>query len=323
MNLYGDIGGTKTQLAVANNSRSPLANTAILQNKDFTSFEDLLAAYLEKIAPPPFSKAILGVAGPVHGNACNLTNLDWKINGRAIAARFNIDQVELINDLTATAYAIPSLDQGDFLILQNSLPLLGNDPVAVISVGTGLGESVLIWEKTLKRYLAISGEGGHRNFAPRDKQEINLLQYLLKQSNDKTVATENIVSGKGIVKIYQYLCQTSGAASDDTGNRFQLASEIVDHSNNIESVCHQTIEIFANLIANEASNIALQYLSTGGVIIAGGIPPKIASHLASKQFLERFRDKGRFSDWLQSIPVAICTNYQAPLIGAQFYSSQL
>jgi glucokinase len=323
MILYGDIGGTKTQLAVANNSRSPLAKALALQNKDFPSFGELLAAYLEKNSLPSFSQAILGVAGPVHGNTCHLTNLDWTIDGREIAARFHIDEVELINDLTATAYAIPNLKRGDFLILQNSLPLLGNDPVAIISVGTGLGESVLIWEKTLKRYIAISGEGGHRNFAPRDKHEIDLLQYLLKQSKDEAVATEHIVSGKGIVKIYQYLCQTSGAVSGDTGNRFQHASEIVDHSKNTEGVCHQTIEIFANLIASEASNIALQYLSTGGVIIAGGIPPKIASHLASKQFLERFRDKGRFSGWLKSIPVAICTNSQAPLIGAQYYSSLL
>lgn len=322
MFLYGDIGGTKTQFALAPDANQPLSEFFVAQNSQHHSFLDLLNSYLARVNQYSISHAYLSVAGPVEKNHCQLTNLNWYLSADEICAHTGITQVHLMNDLSATAFAVPRLRAQDFTILQNGPPVLQNGPIAILSVGTGLGESVLIWEAELNRYESIAGEGGHRHFAPHTRLELQLLNYVNETSGLENFETEHLISGNGIVLIYNFLCwQSPNTVPAEEKNLFTPQAIVTAAYRNPEGICCRVLNLLSGLIATESANVALQYYSRGGVIIAGGIPEKISQFLCNETFTQRFQERAKFSTWLQSIPVAICRNYQAPLMGAQYRSS--
>jgi len=319
MFLCADIGGTKTRLCLnaSKDSYDPLHIKTYL-NARYHGFKDILADYLKKYKPR-LTSACLAVAGPIHNNFCIMTNLNWKIDGTEIGQQFAIATVLLINDLSATALAVPLIDTDDFLVLQNALPKLQDGPIAVIAAGTGLGESVLQWDHNLQRHHTINSEGGHKDFSPHDAISRELNEYIIAKEACNYLSIEDLLSGRGLQRMYDFFTQKNKTLD---GNKPPSPAQILDLVNAGNAAAIATVQCFIRLMATEASNVAMQYYSTGGVVIAGGLMPRLLPQLDIDDFLTRFTDKHQFHNWLKTIPVLICRNTEAPLVGAFYYLQQ-
>lgn len=312
--IAGDIGGTKSQFGVfaVNQPHPALIKEARFENIGYSCVEDVLSAFLETIDAKGVSSLCLAVACPVEGNCGTLTNLNWHISAEAIAKRFCIPSVHLINDLAATAIGSLQLSDADLFVLQEGLTKTGNR--ALIAAGTGLGQAVLFWDG--KSYQPSASEGGHTDFAPRSTIEIELLDYLTKIYGH--VSYERILSGPGLEAIYAFF------KSRDNGALMRIeASNIAEMAlNNSDKTCSRALSLFVSIYGAEAGNLALKTMATGGVYIGGGIAPKILKALQGEAFLKAFKDKGRFENWLSQIPVHVILNQKTALLGAASYAAR-
>lgn len=295
MILAGDIGGTKTHLAVFDGKK--MVRGEKFSSKQASSLEEIIHTFLkEKV-----ERACFGVAGPVQDQKSHVTNLPWVIDAKKIASEFKIPRVALINDLEANAWGIGCLEEKEFAVLNAGKKKTGNQ--AVIAAGTGLGEAGLIWDG--KRHVPFACEGGHCDFAPRDADERDLWSYLHKKYGH--VSYERVLSGPGIEHLYWFLVEHRRA-------KLPPLPEGRDSP--------QVLEWFSSLYGAEASNLALKLLATGGVFIGGGIAPKILPFLNS-HFMPAFAQKGRFDELMREIPVKVILNENTALLGAAEYSRQL
>lgn len=313
--LSGDIGGTKTRLAIC---RVEGVQVSVLQETEypsrrFDSFELLLADFATR-APLP-AHAAFGIAGPVQGRTVHTTNLPWQIDADALQARFGFKTCSLLNDLEATACGIPALGNDDLLTLQSGDPdARGN--AAVIAAGTGLGEAGLYWDG--QRHLPFASEGGHASFSPQTELEIALLQFL--QARTAHVSWEQVVSGTGLLDLHDFLRGYRQLTAPDwltaqmrSGNAAAVISTAaLDGS---DPVCQETLAVFLHLYGAEAGNLALKMMSRGGVYIGGGIAPKILPLLKNGVFMAAFVDKGRMRPLLEKMPVRVILNDRAALYG--------
>jgi glucokinase len=326
MLLAGDIGGTKTDLAVFSaekGPRSPLAQ-ARFHSADYPSLEAMAREFLGHVSLP-VNRACFGVAGPVVGGRARLTNLPWFLEEMILREALNLQAARLLNDLEAIANAVPHLLPSDLHTLSTGVPVTGGT-IAVIAPGTGLGEAFLTWEGT--DYHAHPSEGGHADFAPISPAEIELLRYL--QVRFGHVSCERVCSGSGIPNLYDYL-KHSGAAlpSSEVAARLAAAEDRTPlilqaalDSQRPCPLCAATLRLFISILGAEAGNLALKVLATGGVYLGGGIPPRILPALADGSFLEAFRRKGRLAELLARVPVQVITSRVA-LIGAASYGLRL
>jgi glucokinase len=321
MILVGDIGGTKTVLALyaaGSSEREPLVEKRY-PSSDYQSLRDIVVQFLEEEDAEP-REAIFGVAGPVVNDRARITNLPWVIDGPAMKAEFGWEYVTLLNDLAAVAHAIPVLHPDELTTISPGEPERYG-PLAVLAPGTGLGEGFLVWKGD--RYRSLSSEGGHKSFGPNSRLELELLQYLHQRFGH--VSVERVCSGMGIPNLYAFFRDT-GRYEEPPWLRDQLAS-VADKTPIIVSVaqagraeiCQATLDLFVDILANEAGNLALQLLTTGGIFLGGGIPPRIVEELKSPRFTEAFINKGRFRDLLTTIPVYIILQSNAALLGAAHY----
>jgi glucokinase len=318
--LAGDVGGTKTVLAVLSQESGTTANLAeaVFENRSYGGFEEVVTDFLTRFRLR-VNRASFSVAGPVIDGAAVLSNLAWELNSTRLCDVFGWTSVELINDLQATAYALPHLSPEDLYVVQPGAPRnLG--PRAVIAPGTGLGESFLVWSGA--RFEAHPSEGGNADFAPADRLQLELLGFL--QDRFGHVSYEMVCSGVGIPNLYAFLKET-GRASEPAWLAERLA-EAVDPTPVIVNsaldpaepapICVEVLSLFARILAAEAGNLALRVLPTGGVYVGGGIPPRILSVLQRPEFLEAFRSKGRFVELMQRFPVYVVLEPRAALLGA-------
>lgn len=324
--LAGDVGGTKTTLAIFSSIaelRTPLAEQTF-PSASFLNLEAIVAKFLAQVNIP-VSHACFGVAGPVvHGRA-TITNLPWVISERDLSAAFQFKQLTLLNDLVSIANAVPILESADVHTLNAGAPVRGG-AIAVIAPGTGLGEAYLTWDGGT--YHAYASEGGHTDFAPTDDTEMALLRYLQKKFG--RVSYERICSGIGMPNIYAFLKDTGFAPEPDWLTAEIAAATdpnpvLVRHA--LENpagcpLCAETLRLFVSVLGAEAGNMALKVLAAGGVYLGGGIPPRILPLLEGETFLHPFSDKGRFSDMLREFPVHVILNPKAALIGAARYGLQ-
>ncbi|MBU0481110.1 MAG: glucokinase [Proteobacteria bacterium] len=320
--LACDIGGSKTNLSLVTRAGGPLAPIAeaTLKSADFTDATELILKFLADTSALP-EQACIGVAGPVIDNRSTTTNLPWFIDGDALSQVTGIRKIRLINDLEATAAAITLIDQKDLYTLNegHGLPT-GN--IAVISPGTGLGESFLIWDKGSGSYLPHSSEGGHTDFAPCNSIEDQMLGYLRNRIGH--VSYELVCSGLGLSNIYFFL-KDSGlheeppwlsdlliSAEDPS---MVIINTALDRDRECP-ICSETVKMFVSILGAEAGNLAIKVMARGGVYIGGGIPSRITSILDSSAFLKSFLNKGRMSRLLTDIPVNVILDQKAPLKGA-------
>jgi len=319
MLLAGDIGATKTALAIFSPEEGPYSPLVEgeLHSADYSSLQALATDFLEKVKIP-VERACFDVAGPVINGRVKITNLPWVMDEASLAADLNLKSVRLMNDLEAVARAIPVLRSQDITTLNASQPV-PKGAIGVVAPGTGLGESFLTWDGS--RYVSHNSEGGHVDFAPRDERQIGLLRYMMARFDH--VGLERVCSGIGIPNIYEYLRDIEGIPESPEVSRFIGVSKdrtaaIVNSAliqQNPSQLCVATVETFVSILASEAANLALKVLATGGIYLAGGIPLHILAVLQGPRFMESFTRKGRFAELMKQTPVHIVLNHAA-LIGA-------
>jgi glucokinase len=319
MLLAGDIGGTKTDLAIYSaeaGPRAPLVQ-AEFPSAHYPSLEAIAREFLANIKYP-VERACFDVAGPVLEGRAKITNLPWIIDEQILKDDLGLKSVQVLNDLEAVARAVPILEADDLRTINPGEPVPGGT-LAVIAPGTGLGEAFLTWDGA--RYLAHPSEGGHADFAPADSIQTALLEYL--RMRDSHVSIERVCSGYGIPNIYDYLRDTGYAPETaEIARRLAAAADrtpiiiaaALDPTHPCP-LCTETLNIFVAVLGAESGNMALKVLATGGVYLGGGIPKRIMPALQDGRFMEAFQRKGRLREVLASIPIHVITS-QAALIGA-------
>jgi len=322
--LYGDIGGTKTLLQMAQAETDGIREllTKRYDSTAYASFSNVLSDFLQQAGTdcPPQS-ACFAVAGPIAAQQVQLTNLHWQLDSNELAALFSIPRVKLVNDFEAAALGIAALSDDDQVILQVGQPHAQAMRV-ILGAGTGMGVAWLVPDGA--RDLTIATEAGHVDFAPRNPQEIDLWHVLQQQFGH--VSVERILSGPGLTQIYNFLQARqktlSGAPSpalkEDSGATITTLAQTHQHPLAIKS-----LHLFAEIYGAYAGNLALTGLCRGGVYLAGGIAPRIVPILRSGGFMQAFCDKGRFSALMQEIPVHVITNPQVGLLGARREAQRL
>lgn len=320
MLLAGDIGGTKTNLAIFPLDREPRVPLveATFPSGQYESLEALVAEFLAR-NNVTIERASFGVAGPVVAGQAKVTNLPWSMDEQRLQEALHIPRVCLLNDLDAMAHGVPFLKAEDLCTL-NTGQAVPDGTLAVIAPGTGLGEAFLTWEGD--RYHAHASEGGHTDFAPTNSSEMEMLRYL--QGRFDHVSYEHVGSGIGLPNIYAYYKEvvsltepewlTAQLATTNDPTPIIIAAAL-DKTRDTE-LCSATLRTFVSIIGAEAGNLALKVLANGGVYIGGGIPPRILPYFMNETFLHAFQAKGRFTQMLANIPVHIVTNPKLALLGA-------
>ncbi len=324
--LAGDIGGTHTRIALFESDAGshPPALKMLLErvysSREYQGLDEIVSLFLSN-QQAGIECACFGVAGPVLQGEVSTPNLAWVVNALRLAKLIGIDAVWLINDLHAHASGIDDLVAADFVALNQVASGVGNG--ALIAAGTGLGEAGLYWDGS--RRWPFPCEGGHADFAPRNAVEIALLQYLLKKFG--RVSYERVISGPGLVNIYDFLRDTRAEPEPDwLKQELQAAADpaMIVSNSALEAkaaICERALDIFVSVYGAEAGNLALKLMATGGVFLSGGIAAKILPRLTGPPFIEAFKDKGRLQPVLEAIPVKVVVNDRVGLIGAARYAA--
>lgn len=316
MLLAGDVGGTKTALALVDGQTIQEKRT--YPSASFSSLEEMVHSFLGP-RTKNLSRACFGIAGPVIEDTCRTTNLPWTVDARSLERSLGIPRVRLVNDFRATVAGITSLPASEFAVLNEA----ASDPLgpwALIGAGTGLGEAIVIRTES-GGYEVVASEGGHADFAPRNELEIELLRFLLKRH--ARVSYERVISGRGLVALYDFLVNRSPEL-ESPQVRAQMAKPNVDRAPIVSThglaggdpLCEQALSLFVSIYGAEAGNLALKVVARGGVYVAGGIAPKILPRLLDGTFRASFIAKGRLSPMLESMPVKVVLNPDAGLLGA-------
>lgn len=327
--LAGDIGATKTVLGLFDcwGDRLVSLSEAIFASADYVSLEAVVAEFLRGQGGEMPEVACFGVPGPVSEGRCEITNLPWVLSERELAEATGVRKVRLLNDVQAMALGMAyRLGEGDWVELNPHAvrPRPGN--IAVIAAGTGLGEAILYWDGG--RYHALPTEGGHSDFAPNGPLEDGLLTFLRDRFHGH-VSYERILSGSGLANLYDYLRQ-AGAAPESEALQAALAGA-PDRAPIIaewalerrDALCAAVLDLFAAIYGAEAGNLALKSLALGGVILGGGIAPKILPVLQAGNFMAGFTAKGRLSSLLGELPVRVAVHPQPALLGAAHTASAM
>lgn len=321
--LAGDIGGTKTHLALfsvlGDKLQSRLHKT--FPSQEYSGLEPLLREFLDS-AGDAVERACFGVAGPVVDGKVKPPNLAWTIDPEPIAETLKLRSVSLLNDLQAAAYGIFTLEPDEFLTLNLGVVRRPGNK-ALIAAGTGLGESILHDEG--RSYRPIASEGGHADFAARDELEVQLWHYLHGRFGH--VSYERVISGPGLFNIYSFL-KEDGIVEEPGWFAEKLAaaedpSALVSASGlaGAPEIAVKALDMFTSAYGAEAGNLALRGKTIGGAYVGGGIAPKILDKLKDGTFVRAFIDKGRYRELLSSIPVCVILNDKAALRGAAYYAS--
>jgi glucokinase len=319
--LAGDIGGTKTHLAIFTVRDGKLFAEAkdIFPSRQYTGLEPVLEEFLTK-RERKIDGACFGVAGPVLDGQVETPNLPWVLGAKKLAGALKIPSVSLLNDLEAAAYGIFTLEPQELVSLNEGAARRPANK-ALIAAGTGLGEALLYDDG--RDYHPVASEGGHADFAPRNEREIGLLRHLIDRFGH--VSYERVVSGPGLLNIYSFL-KDSGRYEEPDWLREKIAAAedpavaITQTALSGESeICVEALNLFVSVYGAEAGNLALKAKALGGVYIGGGIAPKILSKLKDGAFMRAFVDKGRYTDFVSLIPVKVVLNEQTALQGAAYY----
>ncbi|MEC4749693.1 glucokinase [Methylomicrobium sp. Wu6] len=326
MILAGDVGGTKTILALydANGDEWRCIKKTRYSSLDHSTFTTLLQDFLKEGEMDAIASACLGVAGPIVDGDCVATNLPWVLRRSEIGNYLGTEKVRLLNDLEATAWGILDLPAVDFVTLNpDSEPRPGNS--AILAAGTGLGEAIVAWDG--EKHQVLASEGGHSDFAPGSKQELALLQFLWEKYPGH-VSYERLLSGEGLINIYQFL-KTVGHAPAQPGIEQQMreydpAAVIGDAGvAGADALSVAALSLFCRIYGAEAGNLALKCLPYAGVYLAGGIAAKILPVITRGDFMDGYLAKGRYRAALEQIPVKVCINQEVGLLGALAFGSRL
>ena len=323
--LAGDIGGTKTNLAlfsvIGDKLRSESSRS--FPSKQYSGLTPVVQEFLADNRVT-VEASCFGIAGPVVDGKVKTPNLPWLVDSVDLSQAVKLKGITLLNDLEAAAYGILSLENDEFYSLnEGEMRHSGNK--ALIAAGTGLGQAILYDDG--RRFRPLASEGGHGDFAPRNELEINLLRYLIGRFEH--VSYERVISGPGLFNTYRFLKEYQKVdepkwLADRIAEGDDPSAEIATAALAKEAeICIQALDLFVSVYGAEAGNLALRAKSVRGLYIGGGIAPKILDKLKDGTFMRAFVDKGRYADFNAAIPVQVVLNPRAPLRGAAYYAAFL
>jgi len=317
--IVADIGGTNARFALAHRAKlgsaQGLSHTREFSTAEFNTFAECLSQYLDQLnlddGDQQPTAACFAVAGAVGQSVTELTNVKWSLCPQALRRDYDLKQVEVVNDFAALASAIPYLSTEDVIVLQAGAEDYTEEKHAVKAVvgpGTGLGVAALM--KQENSWAPLASEGGHRSFSPETDLEMAL--YKTVRSNTNYACVEQFISGSGLQNIYQGLHsvydkplvprQPHEIAADATSGRCELAQ--------------QALSIFCAQLGSICGDTALTFGARAGLYLGGGIPPKIQDFLIASDFLQRFNNKGKQSEYVKNIAVKLIIKETPALLGA-------
>ena len=315
--LAGDIGGTSTRIGLFEMTDGRLTTLAM---EHYVSHEhaglEAIVRVFRAAHPRPIAAACFGVAGPVIHGRVETPNLAWDVDAAVLAPAVGLSDIGLINDLLANAHGIAALGPGDLVTLNAGAAVAGN--AAVISAGTGLGEAGIYWDG--RQHHPFACEGGHADFSPHSDLGLDLLRHLRAKFGDH-VSWERVVSGPGLVNVYEFLRDAGHGAEPDWLRAALAAGDapaVISHAaqEGQSELCAKALDLFVACYGAEAGNLALKMMALGGVYVGGGIAPRIVAKLKEPTFVRAFTAKGRLEPVLAAMPVRVIMNVHTALLGA-------
>lgn len=314
--LAGDIGGTKTRIAIVGQDAEGVHIQAetTLPSAGFPGLGEVLKAS-GLLDGPAIDAACFGVAGPVRDNVCRVTNLPWVVDGAEMAAALGLAEVRILNDLEALGWGLDRLPAESMRCLhEGEAEMHGNQ--SIVAPGTGLGEAFRVWGG--ERYLTFGSEGGHADFAAADERECMLQGWLAGQLGH--VSWERLASGPGLTTLLRFIVENEGGGVSASLEAAMAAGDasaaIVEAARKGDLICMDVVNWYLALLGAETGNHALKIKATGGVYLGGGIPPKLHDLITVSPFLDRFFAKGRFGDLMRRMPIHVILDDRVALYGA-------
>lgn len=302
--LVGDVGGTNARFGLVA-ADGKLLHSAVLADADYAQFIDAIRAYLGQRGELPMPRqGAIAIASAITGDRVKMTNNPWAFSISGLRDELGFERLEVINDFTAQALALPHLTAGDKLTVGGGSPVSGQ-PIGVIGPGTGLGVSGLV--PSGGRWIPLTGEGGHATVAAASDRESAVIDHMRKRYDH--VSGERCVSGAGLVNLYETLAALEGVPAK------QYTPANITDPNSADPLCRETVSMFCGMLGTMAGNLALTLGAQGGVYIAGGIVPRLGARFAESPFRERFEAKGRLAPYLKSIPTYVVTHSLPAFIG--------
>jgi len=304
--LVGDIGGTNARFGlVAPDGK--LLHSAILADADYPQISDAVGAYLNQRGDLPMPKiGAIAIASPITGDRVRMTNHPWNFSVSGLRDQLGFDRLEVINDFTAQALALPHLTDNDKTTVGSGAPV-AERPIGVIGPGSGLGVSGLV--RGGGRWIPLTGEGGHATLPPFDDRESAVVDHMRRQFDH--VSAERCICGPGLVNLYNALCALDGVPA----KQFAAAQITDPEIEAVEPLCREATAMFCGMLGTMAGNLALTLGAQGGVYIAGGIVPRLGERFALSSFRERFETKGRLQSYLATIPTYVVTHSLPAFLG--------
>ena len=304
--LVGDVGATNARFGLVSPEREVL-HTRTHAVADHPTIADAITAYLsERAALPMPRRGAIAIASAITGDRVAMTNHPWSFSISALKSQLGLDRLEVLNDFTALALALPHLAAEHRLQVGGGGPAVGA-PLGVLGPGSGLGVSGLI--PAGAGWIPLAGEGGHATMAPATDREGAVLDRMRRHFDH--VSAERVLSGPGLVNLYNTL-----AALDGVPSRGYTAAQIADpEMGTADRICAESTTLFCAMLGTMAGNLALTLGARGGIYIGGGIVPRLGQRFAESPFRARFEAKGRFSPYLAAIPTYVVTHPLPAFLG--------
>ncbi|WP_136621623.1 MULTISPECIES: glucokinase [Mesorhizobium] len=309
--LIGDIGGTNARFSIVLDTNSEAGEPTIVQTANYNTIDEAIqAAVLDRSSVRPNS-AVLAVAGPVDGDEIELTNCPWIVKPRKMFANLGLSDIVVLNDFEAQALAVVALGEEHMEKIGGGTPE-PNAGRVVLGPGTGLGVAGLVY--ALRHWIPVPGEGGHMDIGPRTPRDFEVFPHIEKLEG--RISGEQILCGRGLVNVYRAVAKADGKPSPFTTPAEVTAAALAK----TDPVAQEALETFVTCLGRTAGDLALVFMSRGGVFLTGGIAQKIVPALKAGNFRAAFEDKAPHSALMRTMPVYVITHPLAALLGLAAYA---